>query len=148
MIKLEGMDGKVGGQGKTICLKKLQLTVEQTFTGEALRSCQFNSFERFEDNERKVKILVHQLKTLVWAESMGSREQTVTFSIPRNWWQAFKQEKFPTWLLKKYPVQEKVIRKTFEVEQWACFPKYKTIHPDEEFAVHYFLSEKIMRGSR
>jgi hypothetical protein len=43
-------------------------------------------------------------------EMFGERVQKevdvdVSFSYPKTWWQHFKKENFPNWLLKKYPVQ-------------------------------------------
>ena len=33
------------------------------------------------------------------------RTETVTVEWPITWWQAFKQAYFPSWLIKKFPVQ-------------------------------------------
>lgn len=58
-------------------------------------------------------------------------EVEVSFSYPKTWWQHFKKENFPNWLLKKYPVEYAYETKTETVllDRTFVFPNaYKQGH--------------------
>lgn len=48
---------------------------------------------------------------------------------PRDWWQAFKEQFFPAWLLNKYPVQYKVITVDLQV----IYPTIKPAISNEDY---------------
>ena len=51
---------------------------------------------------------------------------------PKTWWQHFKQENFPAWLLRKFPVQYsfQTEKKTVEFDRTFVFPEaYREGHP-------------------
>ncbi len=70
-------------------------------------------------------------------EMYGEKVQkcvTVEFSAkqPKTWWQHFKQENFPAWLLRKFPVQYsfQTEKKTVEFDRTFVFPEaYREGHP-------------------
>lgn len=55
-----------------------------------------------------------------------------TFRQPKTWWQHFKQEHFPAWLLRRFPVEYsfQTEKKTVEFDRTFVFPNaYKENHP-------------------
>lgn len=54
------------------------------------------------------------------------------FKKPKTWWQHFKQENFPSWLLRRYPVEYsfQTEKKTVEFDRAFIFPEaYREGHP-------------------
>jgi hypothetical protein len=50
-------------------------------------------------------------------QMLGTRRtEKKTYAHPDSWWQWFKQDTFPRWLLKKYPVRMKtvIVQETYE----------------------------------
>ena len=110
------MEGKIGGdpfpddiQIKTVVLKKIQNSLQMILTPMEYRSLSFD-MNRYE----------HEIVFRVRKEMFGERRQDTvnvkfTAQYPDGWWQAFKDEMFPKWLLRHYPVKMKVINETKEV---------------------------------
>lgn len=65
---------------------------------------------------------VLRLAATIYAEKHDSVEK-VYFSKPKTWWDAFKEEFFPAWLLKRYPARYETIEKQVNVRQTAYYPK-------------------------
>ena len=88
---------------------------------------------------------IFELRRKVWAECLQTESKTVTheFFSPRTWWQHFKKEKFPKWLLKKYPVdfEKEVQRKKVTFRRYAKFPSfnYKSDKRFEKFVIEEFM---------
>lgn len=60
-----------------------------------------------------------------------------TVKLPATWWQQFKLEKFPDFLLKRFPVKTKRKKFYFKFNHMALFPKLNRIPPNEELRVSY-----------
>jgi hypothetical protein len=52
----------------------------------------------------------------------GLRDKNVIFDllVPKTWWQMFKGQYFPKWLLTKFPVQNTVIHREFAQYKAVC----------------------------
>jgi len=89
-----------------------------------------------------------ELQTKIWAECLQTKSKVVThkFYSPRTWWQHLKKEKFPGWLLKKFPVDfKKEIQKTrIRFRQYAKFPSfnYKSDKRFEKFVIEETIDVK------
>ncbi len=55
-------------------------------------------------------------------QDLGSPSKTVNVTVPKNWFQAFKRDCFPKFLLKRFPVIETTIPVTLTVDVTALFP--------------------------
>lgn len=51
--------------------------------------------------------MILQLATFMVKEDLESVTASKIFRTPSNWWQHFKQDCFPKWLVNKFPVKEK-----------------------------------------
>jgi hypothetical protein len=76
--------------------------------------------------------LILTLKRFIAYRPMDGRE----FRWPATWWDAVKQRFAPAWFLKRYPVQENVVKCSLR-ELWPDFPlpqgpskygRYLTVH--------------------
>lgn len=90
--------------------------------------------------------LVFETDRLVYSDCL--RDETVTvvaeIEIPSSWWQHFKQDTFPAWLLRRFPVKTKKITrsnsKTFKA--MALFPDFVPSYPgDLGKVVYHVLAE-------
>jgi len=74
--------------------------------------------------------LLYSLCTLIPSENV--KEETHTFNVeyPETWWQAFKDQYYPVWLKKKYPVKFKKITETVVFKAYNIYPKFPQIRPD------------------
>ena len=82
-----------------------------------------------------MKDMVIRMSGFVMAEEIDNRTKIVEFSVsvPSSWWQHFKQDNFPSWLVRMFPVKFKEIRKTKKVQfrRLATYPKASLVIPDE-----------------
>ena len=55
-----------------------------------------------------------RLRGYVLAEEVDNRTKQVMFriTIPATWWEQFKEDKFPNWLKRRFPVRQRTITKT------------------------------------
>ena len=75
--------------------------------------------------------LMYSLHTLIPAENV--KEETYIFKdkYPLDWKQAFKEQHFPTWLKKRYPVKYKEITKTVKFTAYNIYPKFPAMYPEQ-----------------
>lgn len=74
--------------------------------------------------------LMYSLHTLIPAENMKEETHTFNAKYPLNWKQAFKEQHFPTWLKKRYPVKYKEITKTVKFTAYNIYPKFPAMYPE------------------
>ena len=76
------------------------------------------------DNE-----FLYALHTLIPAED--TKEETHTFGAkyPSDWKQAFKEQHFPEWLKKRYPVKYKSITETVKFTAYNLYPNFPALMP-------------------
>jgi len=60
----------------------------------------------------------------------------VQFEFPSSWWQHFKQQHFPKWLLKRFPVVMKKHRGKYRVDARFYFPDLPIDHADPNLRVY------------
>lgn len=90
-------------------------------------------FEKFEDIiTQELRI---EMERLVYSDCL--RDETVTVvaevEIPSSWWQHFKQDAFPAWLLRRFPVKTTKITKTNSklFRAMALFPDFCPQYPED-----------------
>ena len=76
----------------------------------------------FEDNWI-IQAIVAEIRGAVWAEKLETKE----VRYPSDWWQAFKEQYFPTWAKERWPVRYEVVR--FDVK--ALYPHLRLGIPSE-----------------
>lgn len=67
--------------------------------------------------------LVIQLGNDVWEEVLQTETGVVFEDIPKTWFDHFKLEVFPKWLLDKFPARTKTIYKKIKYQRSATYPK-------------------------
>lgn len=77
-------------------------------------------------------IIVH-IRVGLYAE----RLHPYTFSKPKNWWQHFKQDCFPEWLLEYFPVQDTKI----VVSSKVMYPEYVPPYPNMPYVMVYEIGD-------
>ena len=101
-----------------VCEKSLDLG---GFTAQNLR---VDVIEGLYDNE-----LLCSLHTLIPAENMKEETHTFRAKYPSDWKQAFKEQHFPEWLKKRYPVKYKRITETVKFTAYNLYPKFPALMP-------------------
>ncbi len=94
------------------------------------------SVEQYLENLLRVRV-----KGFLLGESMGHK---AVFKYPLDWWQAFKKQWFPRWLLKKFPV----MYRTIEFDAKAYYPDFKPSLPPElsnKYKITVFMTEREER---
>lgn len=98
--------------------------------------------ERFEQLRIDVRgeyyddLSLHIERTLYGERIVNEQQRTVR--VPATWWQHFKLENFPKWILRKYPVSYKSITVTVEFGRHFDFPKCYVPN-------HSYLSKFVVR---
>ena len=91
------------------------------FTAQNLR---VDVIEGLYDNE-----LLCSLHTLIPAENMKEETHTFRAKYPSDWKQAFKEQHFPEWLKKRYPVKYKSITETIKFIAYNLYPNFPALMP-------------------
>lgn len=65
---------------------------------------------------------VMELRAKIRSESIGTIKDTQIIKIPKNWWQQFKAECLPNFILKRFPVVEKEIIVELSANVSALYP--------------------------
>ena len=92
-----------------VCLKKFEVA-SKTYLSEL--QCFRNTSEFKAYAEEAVSRTVLELRA--WALT-DHEDHYTTVTFPATWWEYFKKEKFPDWLLERFPIKTKEVN-------------YKTIH--------------------
>lgn len=127
--QLMGNDNELKGD---VILETVKFTMRQYMDGYALKSMKMQTV-----TDEFCKRFGIQLKTFILGEKVNEINEKVTFEVPQSAWQFFKWQYFPQWLLKYFPVKNKIWNKTVTFKQIQCFPKIKSILPPEEQAYEF-----------
>jgi hypothetical protein len=101
-----------------VVLTQLKEIAQKVLSGHALVNLRLESWKN-----DVADALVYQLSTYVLAEEVENRTKTVNFEYPKSWWQMFKQQYFPKWLLKRFPVKTKKDTRLVTFKKYATYPK-------------------------
>lgn len=112
---------------KSVLLEKLQFNVSQMVPGHTLATTKLDIIKN-----NTINALVFQLRAEVMAEKLEDRTQMITFKVPKSWWQHFKQEKFPKWLLRKFPVKLSLCVKFVTFKHYATYPELPLVFPKDK----------------
>ena len=103
-----------------VTLERVQIGCSQTFSRELIGAeCEIR--EWIDGN------FSAQLRGFLW----GDPERTHAVTYPATWWQAFKRDYFPPWLLERFPVKWSTVKFTFRT----LYPDFRPSVPNERFCV-------------
>lgn len=105
-----------------VVLTQLKETAQKVFSGHALVNLKFETWK-----EETINALVYQLSTHILAEEIENRTKTVCFEHPISWWQMFKQQYFPKYLLKRFPIKTEKDTRLVTFKKYATYPKFPAI---------------------
>lgn len=112
---------------KKVELERLRFSVSKMLSGHTLAMTKLDVIR-----DEIMNGLVYELHTEVMAEKVENRVQKVTFEFPKSWWQYFKKEYFPKWLLKKFPVKSELSSKSVIFNRYATYPQLPLIFPPDK----------------
>lgn len=81
---------------------------------DKMHQLQFRTYEVYGE-------MVLEIQKKFWGEKR-QKEIYVKFQKPSSWWQHFKQECFPKFLLRRYPVKMQTITKEINIDRTYEFP--------------------------
>ena len=89
--------------------------------------------------------MVLELSAFVLKQDYESRSHTVSFNVPKTWWDAFKLWAFPVPMLRRWPARFKTLSQTVEFKVGAFFPEASFKVPLSPFGapVYFTQLEKI-----
>jgi hypothetical protein len=74
--------------------------------------------------------ILYTLSTLIPAEKMKEESHTFEAKHPRDWKQAFKEQHFPMWLKRRYPVKYVKILEKVKFTAYNLYPRFPAVYPD------------------
>jgi hypothetical protein len=77
------------------------------------------------DIKTEVQDGILKMKSYVLSEDIETKTKTLEFKYPKTWWQHFKYDHFPQWLLDIFPVQFKTETKKCRFTAKAFYPNVK-----------------------
>lgn len=110
---------------KERALDRKQYNVDQALPPEAIR---FNVDEMYHPMRAR-------LSAYIYTESIGEYEHRTAF--PLTWWDHFKRDHFPKWLLDRFPVRYNIEYTTLTAE--AMYPEFRP--PNGYSQVRYIIRE-------
>lgn len=109
-----------------LVLKPIKVVVIERFGAFAAESMRFDLHSDIQSAD-----WVGMLWTYFAAESLKERTEEVCFSQPATWWQHFKQDVFPEWLLARFPVRQKQTVRRVHFEAVEVYPRFSKVMPNE-----------------
>lgn len=94
--------------------------------GFMLRNLKIERIEEYIKDE-----LEYALHTLIPAEEMKEETHTVSVEYPETLWEMFKEEFFPVWLKRKYPVKYKTKKETVRFTAYNLYPEFPVFMPEQ-----------------
>ena len=109
---------------RQVTLDKLKLAIFQSVSPHLIDACvEYQEHVYFMADEIRLKVTGY-----VWAETLESKE----FKWPADWWEAFKEQWFPAWALRRWPVRYE--RHKLDVK--AVYPNLRPNVPRQEYVIH------------
>lgn len=121
-----------------IDLKPMKFVVQQRISKMGLYSCVEPEVILLQEMED----LILMIEKTLSSERLGIFEKDISFEQYKSWWQFFKKQYFPRWLLKKFPVKYIKITKRVEVDVKAVYPRLAYYGSDDRFS-KYILHSQI-----
>ena len=108
-------------------LDLLKLEAATVFNGHSLANL---SIDKYYDH--LCCGLVYKLRTMVPAENVKEETHTVSVEYPDGWWNPFKDEYVPEWILRDFPVKYATKKETVTFTAYNMYPKFPEVYPECE----------------
>jgi hypothetical protein len=111
--------------------------IQQTIFGAEVR---FHAVPdlRVEQCYHELQNLVIRLSAAVWSEVVQDETVYLTIETPATCWQHFKQQYFPKWALKKWPVITEKKTQSYDFKTIALFPEFRYNSPNRDMGRYIF----------
>ena len=101
-----------------ILLHLLKSEADVVFDGHAIESFKLDS-----NYSPILRAFVYRLHTMIPAENMKEEIHVVSVEYPDGWWNAFKEQYFPKYILKRFPVKYATKRDTVKFTAYMLYPR-------------------------
>lgn len=130
------------GESENICVTE-PFCMEEVFKKRFLRvgvvvGDQFRLVSR---RDHYTDQLIYELEGYIWGQEAERVEVRVDY--PLDWWQAFKERWFPVFLIRRFPVKRKKIRKALVAE--VLYPDLNIVEPNRPYVVKVFKEDASMQ---
>lgn len=105
-------------------LTRLRVAVGENFGSQALHYWKVDGMW-----DEVANYLVVRLSAFVWA----GQQSKITVKVPDGWFQQWKLERAPSWLIKRYPVKYK----DMDIDVMPYFPNLRRISKDTGSELRY-----------
>lgn len=104
-----------------VVLQRKQFYLEQAIDERLLQTMKVDEYRDIFGND----MIIKSFRTFIAGETL--KRLTVTY--PRSWWDGFKKDLFPAWLLKRYPAKMTAT----QLEADALYPNVSL--PEDQFLI-------------
>jgi hypothetical protein len=90
--------------------------------------------------------IVLKLRGFLMGEKLREERKDWKVSYPSSWWQMFKRQYFPKWLLKRFPVRHTTLKRKVVFKVYELYPKLPIAIPkyaDRHFPIQICYTENI-----
>lgn len=88
-----------------------------------------------------IDALFAKLSAYVLKEEFEPVTETLTQSIPATWWQHFKRDHFPNWLVRRFPVRTIALTATLTCVPKAIYPRAKIKFGEPTYKFHVLVKD-------
>lgn len=106
-------------------LKRISTQKSFTLNGSALHSLTIEK-----RNDELLNRIIYSIRALIPAEDMKEAEHVVCVKCPDGWWNAFKEQYFPIWLVEHYPIKYVTKKERVTFTAYNLYPKFPEVYPE------------------
>jgi len=91
--------------------------------------------------------IIFKIRGFLMGEKLREEKRNWRVSYPSSWWQMLKEQYFPKWLLKKYPVKYTIKKRKVTFKVYEVYPKLPIAIPkytDSHFPLQICYEEDII----
>lgn len=106
-------------------LKRISTQKNFPLNGSALHSLTIEK-----RNDELLNRIIYSIRALIPAEDMKEAKHVVCVKYPDGWWNAFKEQYFPIWLVERYPIKYVTKKERVTFTAYNLYPKFPEVYPE------------------
>lgn len=110
---------------RDVILKRISAEKTLSLDGSALHSLTIE-----QRNDELLNRIIYSIRALIPAEDMKEATHVVCVKYPDGWWNAFKEQYAPIWLVKRYPIKYVTKKERVTFTAYNLYPKFPEVYPE------------------
>ena len=126
-------------QYKELVLEKVKFGLNEYISKSQMEDIRIEKIEDLiTDN------IIYKIRGYLMGEKLREEKRNWKIKYPSYWWQMFKEQHFPKWLINKFPIKYIIKRRNVTFEIYELYPQFPIVRPNwtrEHFPVKICYTE-------